>query len=137
GGCATDGIHLPRDPGDGVAPDIDPMRKAVNRDTRLLVLANLNNPASSMLSKAELREILDIAAEHDAFVLADETCREMAFGRAPPSIATLSPRGIAVSTVSKLYGLGVLRVGWLVASSAIVTRIAGVKDYTTASASAL
>ena len=134
---ASDVVEIPRDPRDGWALDLDRIRKAVNRNTRLLVLANLNNPTSSMLSKGELREILDIAAEHDAFVLADETFREMAFGRAPPSITTLSPRGIAVSTVSKLYGLGVLRVGWLVASRGVLQRIAGIKDYTTASASAL
>jgi len=136
-GFTSDVVEVSRDPRNGWAPDIDRIRKAANRNTNLIVLANLNNPTSSMVSKGELREILDVAAEHDAFVLADETFREMAFGRPPPSIATLSPRGIAVSTVSKLYGLGVLRVGWLVASPAVVARIAGVKDYTTASASAL
>jgi len=133
-GFGADVVEIARDCRDGWALDIDRFRKAANRRTRLLVLCNLNNPTSARVTKGELMELLDLAGEHDAHLLVDETFRDLAFTAPPPSVASLGPRGIAMSTVSKTYGLGMLKVGWIVGRPAVLDRVRGIRDYTTGNA---
>src|SRR3989454_504046 len=70
-------------------------------------------------------------------VLVDETFRELAFDDTPPSVAEFGPRMIALSTVTKVGGLGTLRVGWIVGAPDLLDRFAGIKDYTTGGGSVL
>src|SRR5437879_11115619 len=44
---------------------------------------------------------------------------------------------IALSTVTKVCGLGTLRVGWIVGAPDLLDRFAGMKDYTTGGGSVL
>lgn len=124
-------VAVPRDCRDDWSLDPDRFRKAAGRRAKLFVLANLNNPTSAALGQKEIRELADIAQECDGYVLVDETFRELAFGQSPPSAAGFGPRMIALSTVTKLCGLGALRVGWIVAHPSLLERFKGVKDYTT------
>jgi len=133
-GLGADVVEVLRDCRDGWSLDLDRFRRAANRRTKLFVLCNLNNPTSARITKGELRDLLDLAAEHDAYVLVDETFRDLAFSDPPPSVASLGPRGIAMSTLSKMYGLGMLKVGWIVARPAVLARVRGIRDYTTGNA---
>src|SRR2546430_10858793 len=113
-GVGANVVEVPRDCQDGWRLDLDRWRKAAGRRARLLVFANLNNPTATGLSRADLRELADIAGECDGHVLVDETFRELAFDDTPPSAAEFGPRMIALSTVTKLCGLGTVRVAWIV-----------------------
>ncbi|HLA46124.1 MAG TPA: pyridoxal phosphate-dependent aminotransferase [Thermoplasmata archaeon] len=128
-------VPVARDCSNGWALDMRALRKALRGGARLLVFANLANPTSSAISRGELRELADLAAEAGAYVLVDETFREMGFSKAPPSVANLGPHMIAISTVTKLFGLGALRVGWVVADPEVLEKAKAVKDYTTAATS--
>src|SRR5216110_3060516 len=116
-GMGGDVIPVGRDCKSGWSFDLDRIRKAAGGKAKLLVFANLNNPTSSAIGRSEMRELADIAEECNGYVLVDETFRELAFRRTPPSVAEFGPRMIALSTVTKLGGLGGLRVGWIVASA--------------------
>lgn len=124
-------VTVPRDCRDGWGLDLDRFRKAADGRAKLLVLANLNNPTSAGLRRSEVQDLADIAEECGGYVLVDETFRELAFEQTPPSVAGFGPRMIALSTVTKLAGLGALRVGWIVAQSRLLEQFKGVKDYTT------
>jgi aspartate/methionine/tyrosine aminotransferase len=136
-GLGANVVEIARDCEDGWRLDLDRWRKAAGRRARLLVFANLNNPTSTALSRANLRELADIAEECDGRVLVDETFRELSFNDTPPSAAGFGPRMIALSTVTKLCGLGTLRVGWIVGAPDPVKRFARLKDYTTGGGSVL
>jgi aspartate/methionine/tyrosine aminotransferase len=124
-------VPVARDCREGWSLDLDRLRKAAADRAKLLVFANLNNPTSAPIGKSEFREIADIAQDCDGYVLVDETFRELAFDHLPPSVSDFGPRMIALSTVTKVGGLGALRVGWMVASPPLLERFKGVKDYTT------
>ncbi len=123
-------IRIARDCDDGWRLDLDRWRKESEAGARLLVFANLNNPTSAAMSRSEIEEIGDLAETCDGHVLVDETFRELAFERRPPSVAGFGPRMIALSTVTKVCGLGTLRVGWTVAEPDLLERFGRIKDYT-------
>src|SRR5881409_3611402 len=130
-GVGANVVEIPRDCQDGWRLNLDRWRKSAGRKARLLVFANLNNPTSTALSRSDIRELADIVEECDGHVLVDETFRELAFDDTPPSVAEFGPRMIALSTVTKVCGLGTLRVGWIVAHPQLIERCKAVKDYTT------
>src|SRR5207245_10543917 len=111
-GVGANVVEVPRDCQDGWRLDLDRWRKSAGRKARLLVFANLNNPTSTALSRSDIRELADIVEECDGHVLVDETFRELAFDDTPPSVAEFGPRMIALSTVTKVRGLGTLRLRW-------------------------
>jgi len=70
-----------------------------------------------MIARDELDALVALVESHPtARLLVDETYRELAYGDPLPMATTLSPRVIAVSSMSKTYGLPGLRVGWLTCS---------------------
>ena len=123
--------RVPRLPREQWRLDLDALEKAITAKTKLVVLTNLNNPTAAPLADGDLRRLADLAEAHRFHVHVDETFRELGFDAAPPSAAQFGNRFIVTSTVTKVYGLGGLRLGWVVASPDVLERIKGVKDYTT------
>ena len=66
------------------------------------------------MTNSTLQQLVDLAEETGVYFLVDETYRDMVFGEQLPLAATLSPRVISVSSLSKTYGLPGLSVGWIV-----------------------
>jgi aspartate/methionine/tyrosine aminotransferase len=107
----------------GFALDPDDVRAAVTGATRLVVLTNLHNPSSAPIGKAELTALGALAAKVGARVLVDEVYLDAAFDDPPPSVAGLGEVFVATSSLTKVYGLGGLRGGWIVAEPALVDRL--------------
>jgi histidinol-phosphate aminotransferase len=98
--------------------DLAAMRAAIREDTRLVWLANPNNPTGNFLPYPEVRSFLESVPNHIAIVL-DEAYNEYL---APDERADTAawvrefPNLIVTRTFSKAYGLAGLRVGFGVAS---------------------
>jgi aspartate/methionine/tyrosine aminotransferase len=82
--------------------------------TKLISVTCPHNPTGTMLDLGSLRALVDLAERSGAVLLVDETYRDLTHGSRLPVAATLSPRVISVSSMSKAYGLPGLRVGWAV-----------------------
>ncbi len=82
--------------------------------TRLISVTCPHNPTGTVLDLASLHALVDLAERSGAVLLVDETYRDLTHDSALPMAATLSPRAISVSSMSKAYGLPGLRVGWAV-----------------------
>ena len=82
--------------------------------TRLISVTCPHNPTGTVLDLASLHALVELAERSGAVLLVDETYRDLTHGSALPPAATLSPRAISVSSMSKAYGLPGLRVGWAV-----------------------
>jgi aspartate/methionine/tyrosine aminotransferase len=82
--------------------------------TRLISVTCPHNPTGTMLDTAALHALVELAERSGAVLLVDETYRDLTHGSVLPMAATLSPRAISVSSMSKAYGLPGLRVGWAV-----------------------
>lgn len=57
---------------EGWRPDIDDIRKKINKKTRAIIIINPNNPSGALYDEKTVKEILNIAAEHGLLVLSDE-----------------------------------------------------------------
>jgi histidinol-phosphate aminotransferase len=99
--------------------DLDAMAALIDASTRLVFIANPNNPTGTCLSSAELRKFLE-RVPPQVLVVLDEAYYEYALGpdyeNTLPWLAEF-PNLIVVRTFSKAYGLAGLRVGYAVSSA--------------------
>jgi len=94
-------------------PIAEDLEAKITPQTKLISLTHPNNPTGSKISREELEKIIRFVESRDIFLLFDETYRDMDFKNPLPAAATLSPRVISISSLSKSYGLPGLRTGWL------------------------
>lgn len=107
-------------PEEGWALDLDRVAAGCTARTQLICVTNPHNPGGKRLTDAELLGLAAIAESHDARVLVDEVYLDFA-GEGPQRVATaLSPRLISTGSLTKVYGLGDLRVGWAIMSPELV-----------------
>jgi aspartate/methionine/tyrosine aminotransferase len=81
--------------------------------TRLVSITTPHNPTGMVLSGAELARIVELVTSRGAYLLVDETYRDLTVSAPRPFATTLSDRVISVASLSKAYGMPGLRVGWL------------------------
>jgi aspartate/methionine/tyrosine aminotransferase len=113
----------------GWRPELDEISSALAAgDARLIVLTNPHNPSGVMLPPAEVAEIGRLAAAAGARVLVDEVYRDVLLEEAPPSHVHLGPQFLAVSSLTKSYGLSGLRCGWVLAPADLARRMLLVND---------
>jgi len=95
-------------------PDLEELKNKIKPQTKLISLTHPNNPTGSQISQTELLEVIELAEEHNIYLMLDETYRFMAWGKdlLPPA-ASLSGNAISISSMSKCYGLPGIRTGWL------------------------
>ena len=94
--------------------DVERVASMLRPDTRLISVTTPHNPTGVDLSLDDLHTLIELAERDDCWLLVDGTYREIA-RPAPLSVAaSLSPRAISVSSMSKTYGLPGLRLGWIV-----------------------
>jgi aspartate/methionine/tyrosine aminotransferase len=116
---------------DEFRPDLDELRKLIKPNTKLITLTHPNNPTGSVITRDELKEAVEIAEEAGAFLMVDETYREMSFDTPPPLAATLSDQAISLTSMSKTWGLPGIRIGWVVAQRPIIEAIRAVREQVT------
>src|SRR6266536_956837 len=102
--------------------DLDALRKLLSRRTKLVFLANPDNPTGSWFAEQELTPFLD-AVPKDTLVVLDESYVE--FVDAPGFQDALAlrrkyPNVVVLRTFSKIYGLAGLRLGYGLARPDVV-----------------
>ncbi|OPY31068.1 MAG: Aspartate aminotransferase [Methanomassiliicoccales archaeon PtaU1.Bin124] len=71
-------------------PDIDDLRKKITRRTKYIVVINPNNPTGALYSDKVLKQITDLAGEHNLPIISDEIYDLMTFEGEHHSPATLA-----------------------------------------------
>ena len=98
---------------DQFKPNLTTLEAMIRPNTKLICLTHPNNPTGSVITEEKLRHIVDIVEERDIYLLMDETYRDLTLCKSPPpSAASLSSNAISVSTMSKVYGVPGIRIGW-------------------------
>lgn len=121
--------HFGRD-GDDYALDEFEIARKITPRTRLIVLSDLHNPSGMLLRPDVIARVARTAAERGVKLLVDEVYGDYAAGAGRPATAAhLSPNIIAVSSLTKIYGLSTLRCGWIIAADDNLAPIRRVSDH--------
>ncbi|MFB6306532.1 MAG: histidinol-phosphate transaminase, partial [Flavobacteriales bacterium] len=109
--------------------DLDNIAKNINDNTKLIYLANANNPTGCYISKEEFERFIKKVPE-DVIIVMDEAYFEYANELAddfPNSIEYDIPNLITVRSLSKAYGLAGIRVGYAAAKPELINVLNEVK----------
>ncbi|MDQ6996598.1 MAG: histidinol-phosphate transaminase [Mariprofundus sp.] len=105
---------------DGLSHNLDGMAAAVTKQTKVICIANPNNPTGTLLSQEAIQSFLD-KLPRDLVVIIDEAYYEFVADQLGDSAHDLSYPGLVISrTFSKAYGLAGCRIGYAVADHLIV-----------------
>jgi len=123
----------------GWSLDIRAVQRALRPTTRVIVVNFPHAPTGALPDHATFAALCDLAHEAGAYLFCDESFRYLELDpldRLPAAVeAGLS--GISLGAMSKAFGLGGLRIGWLASHDLeLIRRVLAFKDYTSVSNSA-
>ncbi|MDD6647299.1 MAG: aminotransferase [Firmicutes bacterium] len=105
-------VNLSKD--NGYLPDIEEIKNLAVPGTKMICINNPNNPTGALIDRAYMEQIISIARQVDAYILCDEVYRHLTQTDIwCDSIADLYEKGISVSSMSKVFSLAGLRLGWI------------------------
>jgi aminotransferase len=125
-------VYVPVSEGDGFRMSPDRLDKAISARTKMVILNSPNNPTGSMLTKADVESIADIAKHRQILVLSDELYEKIIYGGRHYSVGSLSGMEELVITVngfSKAMAMTGWRLGYLAGPRAIVQRIKAIHSH--------
>jgi aspartate/methionine/tyrosine aminotransferase len=122
-------------PEDSWLPDLEELKRLVDRRTKMIVVSNPNNPTGSLMDEKLLRAVVEIAEDAGAILHSDETYRGLYAheGDWTPSAVDVYEKAVATGSFSKALSLTGLRLGWITAGRDIIEECTRHRDYTTIS----
>lgn len=115
--------------------DLDELRGAVTDRTRLLLINTPHNPTGTVLTRAELAAIAELAVERDLLVVTDEVYEHLVFDDAEhvplAAFPGMRERTVTVSSSGKTFSFTGWKVGWVTAAPGLVTAVRSAKQYLT------
>ena len=100
---------------EGWQPNIDDLRSKVSEKTCALVITNPNNPTGSVYGKKIVKQMLDIAGEHNLLVISDEIYDKITYTEDFASTAYLAKDipVVGLNGFSKVYRMTGWRLGYI------------------------
>ncbi len=115
------------------------VRQAVSEQTRALLLVSPNNPAANVISPTDMQAMMQIACDHDLFVIADDIYDLFVYDDFVHTSAASLPGGrertLTLNALSKAYSMTGWRLGWITGPAALMERVRELKAATTGAAS--
>lgn len=122
---------------EGFRIDLDRVRAAVTRRTKLIIINSPHNPTGQRVSPAALGALASELAGQDAYVLVDEVFREMWRDDDASAWHPGHRNLLVVGGLSKAFGLPGLRIGWLMAAPDMIVQARQYRKYTSLNPGAL
>ncbi len=105
------------------AIDIDMIENSITRQTKALILNDMQNPTGAECSMVELEKLAELALKHDLYVLCDEAYFDVRYdgpGRSFVSIPGMADRCVILYTFSKKFAMTGWRLGAAVGPKNII-----------------
>jgi aspartate/methionine/tyrosine aminotransferase len=122
-GCEVD--FFERTEAEGYTINVDRLKQALTPRTRLVILSNLHNPTGAIVNQPELDALASLADAKNLYVLVDEVYLEWLYGCAgePATALNVSTRFVTTRSLTKVFGLAALRMGWILAEAKVATKL--------------
>ncbi|MEU7037316.1 pyridoxal phosphate-dependent aminotransferase [Streptomyces sp. NPDC046237] len=115
--------------------DLDELRAAVTDRTRLILLNTPHNPTGTVLTRAELIAIAELAVARDLLVVTDEVYEHLVFDDAEhlpiASLPGMRERTVTIGSAGKTFSFTGWKVGWITASPELTAAVRSAKQFLT------
>ena len=131
-------VPLPPQEGFDLAPDR--VVEAIGDDTAAVVFSSPSNPTGRVYAPEDVRAVLEAAAAHNCFVVADEVYDSLVYCDRPAGIPGYTGHEgylLTVNSCSKRYAMTGWRLGWLAGPADIVDATNKIRGVVTASPSSV
>lgn len=110
---------------DGFTPDINVIKATVTNKTKAIVFNSPNNPSGFVYGDEVLKQIADLAVEHNLYVFADEVYKALIYQPEYPTIAKFCPceNLVILNSFSKQFAMTGWRVGYVIAEKELIDTI--------------
>ncbi|MEM3453176.1 MAG: pyridoxal phosphate-dependent aminotransferase [Candidatus Hadarchaeum sp.] len=110
------------------------LKKSLTPKSRLLLLNYPNNPTGAVMSATDLKPILDIAVDHDLWILSDDIYNVLVYEGEqgnPLKFPGMAERTISINGFSKAYAMTGWRIGYAVAPADFIVEMAKIQEAST------
>ncbi|MFH0820045.1 MAG: pyridoxal phosphate-dependent aminotransferase [bacterium] len=102
------------------------IRARITDKTKLIIINSPQNPTGAVMTKEEIEEVAKIAAEHNLYLLTDETYKKMIYDYPHYSPAVFDgcrERTIILDSFSKAYAMTGFRLGWAIGPEELIDKM--------------
>jgi aminotransferase len=118
---------------DDFAPNAEAIREKITQKTKILLINSPSNPTGSVTSASTMRQLADLAEQHNLIVVSDEVYEKLTYGgvrhQSFAAISGMEDRTITINAFSKTYAMTGWRLGYAVAPANIVGEMAKMNLY--------
>lgn len=133
--AGADTVWVPADPENGFKPLN--LEEYITDRTKLIVVNSPGNPTGAVYDRQTLKNIADIAIDHDILVLSDEIYEKIIYDQEHVSIGSfdgMQDRTLTVNGFSKAYAMTGWRLGYVHARSDIIRNMMKIQSHSVSSA---
>lgn len=125
--------YFPTHMADGFAPRAEHVEPLITGSSRLMILNSPSNPTGAVIGEDDLRDLVQLAKDHDLWIMADEVYDAIVFDDALVSAGTFNDDGriVLIYSFSKTYAMTGWRCGYAVAEPSIAAMITKCQEPTT------
>jgi len=109
--------------------NLETLESLIDKETRMIILNNPNNPTSNVIDEEVLDGIVQIANDRGITILSDEVYGDISFVETK-SILDYGDNHIMVSGFSKMFTMTGWRIGYLIANRELIERIVKLNQIT-------
>src|SRR6266487_4551091 len=130
--------RLPLSQEDGWKPDLEQLTRLIDEKTSLVYLVHPHNPSGSVLRREEMEAIGSMTERAGAVLVNDEVFRLITLDdESLPSVVDVVENAVSIGDMTKPWGLGGLRVGWIASRRRdLLNILSSARDYSTMCSSA-
>ncbi len=132
------GVPVSLSAGENLKPSVELVEAAISSKTKAILINNPINPSGYIYSYEELAQLAELAERHDCYLISDEIYDRIAFTQfvSLAEFSDIRERLIIVNGFSKSYAMTGWRVGYLLASAEVISRVSLVHQHSATCASA-
>ena len=124
------------------ALDIEAVKAAITPKTKAVLFNTPNNPTGAVYSEESLRQLAELAKEHDFYMIADEVYEKLIYdGYKHFSVASVSEdaynRTIIINGISKAYSMTGWRIGFAAGPKDVIKGMNSLQGHATSNASSI
>ncbi len=109
--------------------DVEKLEGLIDRETKMIILNNPNNPTSKAIEENVLGDIVQLANDKGVTILSDEIYGTISFVKTK-SILDYSDKHILVTGFSKTFSMTGWRIGYVIANKEMIDKIAKLNQIT-------